>query len=99
MMEEVQNQLQRHGGNFSAYMQELIVRDLDRTANIPEPSDQQALIRLVENFHPTATEEIQQWIDRIEEFQQPFFIYRILCALHDAITNNRPILSLNLSGK
>jgi hypothetical protein len=99
MMEEVQRQLQKRGGNFSAYIQDLIAKDLSCAVNTPDSSDQQALVRLTEKFHPTAMAEIRNWAEGMVGFQQPFFIYRMLCALHDAITNNRPSLTLNLTGK
>ena len=98
-MEEVQRQLPRRGGNFSAYMQELINADLSINSGTPDPKDNQALVRLAEEFHPTAAKEIRNWTENIDGLQQPFFIYRMLCALHDAIKNNRPNLSLDLSEK
>ena len=99
MMEEVQRHIHRHGGNFSAYIQELITKDLNSNASTPVPQDNQALVHLAEIFHPTASDEIQNWAEKMNGLQQPFFIYRMLCALHDAITNNRPSFSLDLSGK
>ena len=96
MMEEVQRQLRQRGGNFSAYIQKLVAKDLSSEVNTPDSSDQQALIRLTEKFHPTAADEVRRWADSIDNFQQPFFIYSILCSLHSAIVNESPSITLNL---
>jgi hypothetical protein len=99
MMEEVQRQLQRRDRNFSAYMQELISEDLSSNASTPDPQDNQALVHLAEEFHPTAVDEIRKWTENMDGLQQPFFIYRMLCALHDAISKNQPRLALELPQK
>ena len=96
MMEEVQHQLQHRRSNFSAYIQELIIRDLSSDINTPEPSDADALIRLTEKFHPTASEEIRKWAKSTPGLQQPFFIYKMLCALHSAIANKLASLTMEL---
>ena len=99
MAEEVQRHIAYQGSSFSAYIQELIACDLKNSDPVPETTNRQSLVRLAETFHPTAAGEIQKWADSTEGLQQPFFIYRMLCALHDAITNNRSSLSLDLSEK
>jgi len=77
-------------------MQELISKDLSNEMNTPDSSDQQALVRLTENFHPTVTDEVRRWADSIANFQQPFFIYSILCSLHSAIVNETLSVTLEL---
>ncbi len=94
MMETVCHQIQSRGITFSAYIQELIGHDLTLSEQLPESNDENALVHLAETFHPTVSREIQEWASHQEDFKQPFFLYRMLCALHEAIERNDPILSL-----
>ncbi len=96
MMEEVQRLIQKSGNNFSAYIQALIEKDLTGRSDIPAPTDNKALVHLAKGFHPTTADEIQKWSESMDGFQQPFFLYKVLNALHDAILNHRSEIIIDL---
>lgn len=85
----------RHAGNLSKYVITLMHTDLEGSPDLPKPSDDQCLKKLLKNYCPTRAAMINECIDDIN---QPLLVGKMLEALAECLEQvaNRPELSIDL---